>query len=135
MVENVGLTGVQRERHFGAAFHAELKHRGLDVLRVVAVSQKTVSPKVRDGDALLFDSPREGATRQPLDIETVKKMNPSRPFYIAGGLNAANVGVYLKALRPDGVDLSSGVESRPGIKCEHALKDFFKALHRAGDAL
>ena len=51
-----------------------------------------------------------------------------RPFVLAGGLNPANVGAAMRASRPAGVDVSSGVESAPGCKSESAVRQFVAAV-------
>ena len=58
----------------------------------------------------------------------------SRPrmLVLAGGLRAANVGDAIQLLRPDVVDVSSGVESSIGIK-DHALMKEFAAAVAAAD--
>ena len=55
------------------------------------------------------------------------------PFVLAGGLHPGNVGAAMRAARPAGVDVSSGVESAPGRKCPDALRAFAGAV-RSEDA-
>jgi phosphoribosylanthranilate isomerase len=48
----------------------------------------------------------------------------SGPMVLAGGLNAGNVGEAIQALHPAAVDVSGGVESRPGIKDAEKVREF-----------
>ena len=54
-----------------------------------------------------------------------------KPVWLAGGLNAENVGKAIHIVRPYAVDVSSGVESEPGIKAPSRMKAFVKAVRQA----
>jgi phosphoribosylanthranilate isomerase len=51
----------------------------------------------------------------------------SSAVVLAGGLNARNVSTAIKTLAPDVVDVSSGIESAPGIKDPWLMREFFAA--------
>lgn len=54
--------------------------------------------------------------------------SPPRPIFLAGGLSAVNVGDAIRALRPYAVDVSSGIESAPGIKDFEKMHNFVAAV-------
>ena len=54
---------------------------------------------------------------------------------IAGGLNPENVGTAIGTLHPFGVDVASGVESKPGRKDYEKMRRFIEAVRRADVAL
>jgi phosphoribosylanthranilate isomerase len=54
---------------------------------------------------------------------------------LAGGLTADNVGEAIRVVRPFAVDVSSGVESSPGLKDERRLRLFCRRVLEAGAAL
>jgi len=55
----------------------------------------------------------------------------SQTLILAGGLNSANVGEAIRRVKPDLVDVSSGVEKRPGIKDPAKIRAFLAAVKQA----
>jgi phosphoribosylanthranilate isomerase len=110
---------------------------GLPVMKAIAVETKA-DLAVLPGyaavcDRILFDAkPPRDATRpgglgEPFDWHLLEGLNLSVPFMVSGGLNAGNVAEALRVTRAGGVDISSGVESAPGIKDPDMIRDFIRA--------
>ena len=86
--------------------------------------------------AFLFDSHARGeagGSGLTFDWARVPENFP-RPFLVAGGLNPDNVFDAIRATGCWGVDLSSGVETSPGIKSDGLMRRFVAEVARA-DAL
>ncbi len=90
-----------------------------------------VSPAIH---ALLLDAPQPGGG-VAFDWSAAVAMRESSrlPFILAGGLTPDNVGAAIAQLKPDAVDVSSGVESAPGVKDIERVRRFLMAV-RAADA-
>ena len=61
----------------------------------------------------------------------LKAYTGKTPWLLAGGLVRTNVGAAIKASGAKGVDVSSGVETRPGVKSPARIRAFVKAAHAA----
>ena len=73
-----------------------------------------------------------GGTGQSFDWSRARAVREKASFLIlAGGLNPANVHLALSAVRPDGVDVSSGVEAAPGRKDPEKVRAFLAAVREA----
>jgi phosphoribosylanthranilate isomerase len=62
------------------------------------------------------------------DLAAQAKRLTERPVLLAGGLTPGNVQQALEAVRPYGVDVSSGVEDRPGVKDPTKVQAFIRAV-------
>jgi len=76
-----------------------------------------------------YDPVRVGGTGKTVNWDSAREIAATRRTILAGGLNAANVKLAVRSVRPYGVDVSSGVESAPGVKDPNRLRTFFEALH------
>lgn len=81
-------------------------------------------------DRVLFEGPDSGAGRVA-DWPAAAALAERTRVILAGGLNPANLAAALAAVRPWGVDVSSGVESSPGIKDPALIAAFVAAARRA----
>lgn len=52
------------------------------------------------------------------------------PLVLAGGLHPGNIERAVRTVRPDGIDLASGVEQAPGIKDEAKIKELMASIRR-----
>ncbi len=74
------------------------------------------------------DPVKRGGTGRTIDWTQAASASKVRPIILSGGLNAVNVRAAVDAVRPYGVDVSSGVESSPGVKDPDKLRALFAAL-------
>jgi phosphoribosylanthranilate isomerase len=89
-------------------------------------------------DGVLLDARvlgRSGGTGRPLHwhalVNSVAALGERTEVILAGGLNAENVAEAIGALRPDVVDVSSGVERSPGVKDALMMEAFAEAVRSA----
>ena len=110
---------------------------GKQIMKAVGVSERADLADVRAYEAacewLLLDAkPPKDATRPggnglAFDWSILDGFAPGVPWLLSGGLNAANVADALARTHAPGVDVSSGVESAPGVKDAAAIRAFVKA--------
>jgi phosphoribosylanthranilate isomerase len=86
--------------------------------------------------ALLLDSHiagQKGGTGVSFDWTTIPKFT-GPPLILAGGLSADNVATAIRIVQPYGVDVSSGVESQPGLKDAAKMAAFIREVNDAAGA-
>ncbi len=120
---------------------ADLKHRlKLRMIKALPVgSRQDVEAHHAHAaaDMILFDakpearadgrSPLPGGSGRAFDWTLLHGCAFKRPWILAGGLDVVKVGDALRHLSPDAVDVSSGVESAPGVKSPQKVRAFIRA--------
>ncbi|KKK77542.1 hypothetical protein LCGC14_2852540, partial [marine sediment metagenome] len=134
-IENIcsycGLNAVQLHGNEPPGFLDRLKH--YKVIKAFRIkNERDIDPINRyKSDAVLLDGYAEnkmGGSGASFDWKIVKKLKTSRPVIIAGGLTHLNVSRAIKIAKPYGVDVSSGVEIKPGKKDRKLIKKFIDAV-------
>jgi phosphoribosylanthranilate isomerase len=100
----------------------------LSVLSVVRAGTQPPKPLPA---RVLFEGPMSG-TGLACDWEAARALARRTELVLAGGLTARNVAAAISAVQPFGVDVSSGVEERRGIKSPRQIARFVEAARQEG---
>lgn len=120
---------------------ADIKERyGLPVMKAIAVSEVAdidrIAPYRGIADRFLFDakppkgSELPGGNAVSFDWSILKQLPPGIDWMLSGGIDAGNVGDAIAVANPPGLDLSSGVESAPGVKDAGLIAAFFDTVRK-----
>jgi len=118
---------------------------GIPVMKALPVETRDDLSPVRlyakVADWLLFDAraPREatrpGGLGKAFDWRLLENLDLAVPFMLSGGLDADNVAEALRITHAGAVDVSSGVESAPGVKDPEKIRAFVRAARLAEASL
>ncbi|HMF66707.1 MAG TPA: phosphoribosylanthranilate isomerase [Phyllobacterium sp.] len=124
---------------------ADVKARyGLPVMKVFALRERgdleQIKPYIGIADCFLFDAKPPKGSELPggngvsFDWKVLSALDASIDYMLSGGLNAGNIAEALQATNAQGIDISSGVESAPGVKDVSLIRDFFRTVGAARSA-
>ena len=136
VVRDVGLDGVQLHGNEAPDYCVALS--GIRVIKALRV-HRDFDPAVAshyDCDTILLDTWHPGhfgGTGERFDWSVAAEVRRRvGRLILAGGLNAANVAEAIQKVRPDAVDVCSGVEDAPGRKNLDKIREFIEAARDAG---
>lgn len=114
---------------------------GIAILKALSIGTAEDVAHVADfadvADRILLDAKAPKGAERPgglgvaFDWNLLKLLDPGLPFMLSGGLTPDNVGEAIKAVRPMGVDVSSGVETAPGVKDAALIRTFIDNARQA----
>ena len=115
---------------------------GVEIMKALPIGSAEDVAHVADfievADRILLDAkPPKGADRpgglgDTFDWSLLKALDPSIPFMLSGGLTPQTVADAIRTVRPFGVDVSSGVETAPGVKDKRLIEAFIRNARMAG---
>ena len=131
------LAGLDLVQLHGSESEQDIAGLGLPVIRTLRVGDTLPDTHTTPTAAwLLFDTYDErkaGGTGRQFDWSLLTGYERSKPFFLSGGLTPENVVAAISMVRPDAIDLSSGVEVEPGIKDHDRMARLFERVRRALD--
>jgi phosphoribosylanthranilate isomerase len=111
---------------------------GLPVMKAFSVREAGDLARIRPfmgvADRMLFDAKAPEGSQLPggngvsFDWNLLAALDPGLDYMLSGGLNVSNVRQAMAITHAPGLDVSSGVESAPGIKDIGLIKEFFAAI-------
>jgi phosphoribosylanthranilate isomerase len=114
---------------------------GVSIVKAVPIGSADdithVAPFVDVADMLLLDAKppknadRPGGHGASFDWSLLEALDPAIGFMLSGGLTPETVADAIRTVRPQGVDVSSGVETAPGVKSAALIEAFVKAARAA----
>jgi phosphoribosylanthranilate isomerase len=114
---------------------------GIAVMKVVSIGTAedvaTVASFAEVADRIMLDTKAPKGAERPgghgttFDWTLLRGLDPEQPFILAGGLKPETVADAIRAVRPMGVDVSSGVESAPGVKDAKLIRSFVESVRAA----
>ncbi|MFI5012248.1 MAG: phosphoribosylanthranilate isomerase [Hyphomicrobiales bacterium] len=128
-----GLEGPERLAHLRKRFGVKLmkaigvaRRDDLGAARAYAAADRLLLDAKPPADALL-----PGGNGLAFDWRMLEGFVADAPIMLSGGLDPDNVGEAIQIAQPAGVDVSSGVESAPGLKDETKIAAFVRAARAA----
>ena len=139
IAENCGLTTLQFHGEESSSYCEGFKQKVVKAFRVKdkSVLEKAVQYKDKvDGYLLDTYSPSKyGGTGKTFDWSIAKEIKEfGLPIILSGGLNPENIREAISEVEPYGVDVSSGVEERPGKKNMEKLINFVRIVRETDES-
>ena len=113
------------------------KDFNLNIIKKISIKNNNDLHKInkfRNIDYLLFDYKPEnhelpGGNSKSFDWNILKGQKIKIPWFISGGINESNIKNIQKLIKPNGFDLSSGVEESKGIKSNQKIENLFRVFY------
>jgi phosphoribosylanthranilate isomerase len=133
--EIAALVGLDLVQLHGAETDEEIQSMGLPVIKTFrvgdALPDTTAHPSAEWFLFDTFEERRSGGTGRRFDWSLLAMYPRTKPFFLSGGLSPDNVAAAISLVRPDAIDVSSGVEDgEPGVKDHAKVESLIQRVRR-----
>lgn len=132
--EIASIAGLDMVQLHGSETDDDIRELGIPAVKSIRISDSLPDTHACPNAAWLlfdtYDERRAGGTGRRFDWSLLAHYDRSKPFFLSGGLDPDNVAAGISLVRPDAIDLSSGVESEPGVKDHGKVTRLFERVRR-----
>ncbi|HEV8660374.1 MAG TPA: phosphoribosylanthranilate isomerase [Thermoanaerobaculia bacterium] len=135
MREIASLVGLDMVQLHGSESDDDIRAIGLPAIKTFRVSDALPDTSGHTAAEWFlfdtFDERRTGGTGRRFDWSLMATYPRNKPFFLAGGLAPDNIAAAISLVRPDAIDIASGVEAEPGVKDHAKVESLFQRVRRS----
>ena len=132
--ESGSVVGLDLAQLHGSESEDEIRELGIPAVKTLHVGATLPDTDATPAAAWLlfdtYDERRSGGTGRRFEWSLLATYERSKPFFLSGGLTPDNVVAAISLVRPDAIDVASGVEVSPGIKDHAKVARLFERVRR-----
>ena len=138
-IKEIDLKFVQLHGNENDKYINVIKKLDVQVIKKISIKNYSDLKQIenyKEANYLLFDYKPEknelpGGNAKSFNWEIIKNLTTVKPWFLSGGINSNNIEFITKEINPFGVDLSSGLEKKLGIKDNHIINNFMSKFKDA----
>ena len=139
LVKKLNLKYIQLHGNEDFQYIQSIKKTGIKVIKKISIKNFNDTNQINNfynSDYFLFDyKPLEnelpGGNAKSFDWSILQNLKINKPWFLSGGINIENISQIKNKIKPPGIDLSSGVEKKLGIKNNQLINNLIDSLNNA----
>jgi len=128
------VVGLDFAQLHGSESEEDVRDLGIPAIKTIHVGDVLPDTNTVPAAAWLlfdtYDAKRSGGTGKRFDWSLMQMYERSKPFFLSGGLDPDNAVAAISLVRPDAIDIASGVEVSPGVKDQAKVARLFERVRR-----
>ena len=137
LIKDLNLKFVQLHGEENNKYISKLKKMNIKIIKQISIKTREDLinyKKYTEADYFLFDyKPKDnelpGGNAKSFDWNIIKNLQISKPWFLSGGVEIKNIHLIRTKIKPFGIDLSSGVEKKLGIKDNQIINNFMESVN------